>query len=825
MKVRKAIKKIAALTGATLMGATMMGGAMAADLSEYPNMFIKDGQFDGILVIGENADAIDNMGVTNIAMALQAAAVTRTEICSSATASTTTVSEGVKIQTSSNKFNFGEDMEDIMPTLDDGDLPEVLATETYDESEGNTKNDVEYTQRIDFTNGTGILQYAQDDDDAPAAQPYVFFDDGAGKFAYTYTLEFDTPVEFDNVTSGENADDLESTTLKIQGQTYTITDAHFHATTGVLDKVTMMVGETIMWMSEGDQITKTIDGTDHTIKMVDVADSTPASCGFEIDGTSIWIDKDKTETVSGVTVGVTDVKTVHAKDYDADICKVNLGASELILEEGQEVNKDGSDVDGSDVTLSSADPSTGGSWTGITITWLPDDNIYLSAEEDNNEILDPVFGNFKFVFGGVVADYEQITFDVSSEDGDMKFVNTDGKEVTIPLAADEATDTVYFGKGITANKRLYFGAGHNTTLADMTDATASTANCMLNADNDVRNCEGAMWLLVTGKEAHVIKLKDIDVGNAKIDFEDLTYGTTDTGNDYTAGTDTPIYIAGIGTVNVYVNSNADNATVGISNGVAPTAAETKYGAKIEGIASAADRNNVTVKWKEEAGSGGTASDIEMTIVYDDGSDDSLEIENPVFTLGAGTEYGALNFDADDDDNKIYATNNYGSYIEFDSKNRDSLVINHPSKQVYAELYVTPTGAAVTVNDGSSAGCQVSETVNKIPSSVNKFDKDVTDVTAQNIITVGGPCANSVTSALMGNPEVCYEGFEAGQAMIKLIESGDKVALIVAGASGEDTWRASKIMQNYDQYTLTGKEMVATTVSEAGLSVTPVTVTE
>ena len=36
---------------------------------------------------------------------------------------------------------------------------------------------------------------------------------------------------------------------------------------------------------------------------------------------------------------------------------------------------------------------------------------------------------------------------------------------------------------------------------------------------------------------------------------------------------------------------------------------------------------------------------------------------------------------------------------------------------------------------------------------------------------------------MGNPEECGAGFEAGKAIIQLVDNGDKVALIVAGGLG------------------------------------------
>src|SRR3989338_4848960 len=71
MRVKKAIKKIAALgAGISMVGATMLG-AMAADLSSYPDLFIKDGQFNGAIVVGDKAAAEDVVGSIDIATSLQ----------------------------------------------------------------------------------------------------------------------------------------------------------------------------------------------------------------------------------------------------------------------------------------------------------------------------------------------------------------------------------------------------------------------------------------------------------------------------------------------------------------------------------------------------------------------------------------------------------------------------------------------------------------------------------------------------------------------------------------------------------------------------------
>src|SRR3989338_6619249 len=71
MRVQKAIKKIAALSaGATMLGATIMG-AMAADLSMYPEPFVKNGRFNGVIVVGDQAKADDVLGSIDIATSLQ----------------------------------------------------------------------------------------------------------------------------------------------------------------------------------------------------------------------------------------------------------------------------------------------------------------------------------------------------------------------------------------------------------------------------------------------------------------------------------------------------------------------------------------------------------------------------------------------------------------------------------------------------------------------------------------------------------------------------------------------------------------------------------
>src|SRR3972149_3652918 len=110
MELRKAIRKIAALgIGATMAGATILGAVTAADLSEYPAPFIKDGKFSGVLVIGDKAAAEDVIGVSDIAVSLQFAATKAVKVGAAGTV--TPEGEAWKVGTSTKILEISENLE------------------------------------------------------------------------------------------------------------------------------------------------------------------------------------------------------------------------------------------------------------------------------------------------------------------------------------------------------------------------------------------------------------------------------------------------------------------------------------------------------------------------------------------------------------------------------------------------------------------------------------------------------------------------------------------------------------------------------------------
>ena len=72
MRFQKTIKRMIALgTGAIMLGSSVMA---AADLGNYPAPFIKDGKFNGVLIVGNKAAAEDVIGISDIISSLQFAA-------------------------------------------------------------------------------------------------------------------------------------------------------------------------------------------------------------------------------------------------------------------------------------------------------------------------------------------------------------------------------------------------------------------------------------------------------------------------------------------------------------------------------------------------------------------------------------------------------------------------------------------------------------------------------------------------------------------------------------------------------------------------------
>jgi hypothetical protein len=342
MEKKNWAKRIVALgTGALMLGATILGATAATwDLMDYPAPFVADGQLDDtVLVVGAAAQTADVLGAIDIAAALQAAAVSQTAVEVS-TAVAPTTEDGLKIEKNGAPFNINDQMTDVQTTdLDDSDL-DLLSDGTFDDNEGDNTGETDFTQTLAFgttSDDTFELMMEQPDDsdvyeDGRPFGTYLHLAKNAD--VYTYTLLLDSGVDVDN------AADMEGNTLDIQGNTYTITDARADTSGTGVDKLTVVAGDSTLWLVQDQPYTI----GSHTVTVVDV-DSGETKCGVNVDGVTIWIDDGTTEEFGDMSVGVLDVVAVYTKDYDADTCELSLGSYEIVLEDGEKVSINDVDLD------------------------------------------------------------------------------------------------------------------------------------------------------------------------------------------------------------------------------------------------------------------------------------------------------------------------------------------------------------------------------------------------------------------------------------------------------------------------------------------------
>ena len=201
MEFKKTIKRISALgIGASMVGATLFG-AMAADLANYPNQYIKAGKFAGVLVVGDKAAAQDVIGVSDIAVSLQFAA---TKPAEAAGAEVAAEGDAWKVGTSTKMLEIGEGLNsgtsretirNITTFIDGTDL-DALASGTVTSPKG----DAPYNQYLYLlgpgagqVTDTGFVIYTEDDTDVTG--DFLYF--RSGKEIGRYMLEFTTALESD----------------------------------------------------------------------------------------------------------------------------------------------------------------------------------------------------------------------------------------------------------------------------------------------------------------------------------------------------------------------------------------------------------------------------------------------------------------------------------------------------------------------------------------------------------------------------------------------------------------------------------------------------
>ncbi|MBD3209544.1 hypothetical protein GF367_03955, partial [Candidatus Woesearchaeota archaeon] len=134
------------------------------------------------------------------------------------------------------------------------------------------------------------------------------------------------------------------------------------------------------------------------------------------------------------------------------------------------------------------------------------------------------------------------------------------------------------------------------------------------------------------------------------------------------------------------------------------------------------------------------------------------------------------------------------------------------------VFLNGPDAVVVTSGGDSGDAYV---INEfVVGQIAVYDDEAMSLIGETpLIAVGGPCVNTVAMDLMGDPEVCTEGFSEGKAKIKLWESQN--AIMVAGMLAEDTTGAAQVLAAYEDYDLSGDEVEVITTDLTDLEVNTV----
>jgi len=811
MEMKKVTKRLFAIgTGVLMLGATAMGALAAVDLKDYPSMFVKNGTFNGYLVVGENAKPIDNLAMTDIAASMKYQKPSET--------STVSVSgDAWKVGTSAKKLEMansnaaagsitGEQIYDISTFISKDEL-KALASGTYSTGDG----EYNYNQYIYLDTGNvntnEIVKFAEDDNDKVADFFYV----QSGKNIGKYVLEFTSPAQSDVTdssgsasTTGTYLKDFENTKINMLGKEYTIVMARRPngATGSGSIKLVLMSGAVKDSVLEGEEKTYTVDGKEYKVKLVFV-DGTYAK--FTINGeTTDKLQVGETKKLAdGKEVGLSEVLYqsyaggVHSASFFLGAGKVEL--RDNTVDETTDTSDYGvllsgnDEVDGTQVFVDGSDNNVTFRLNSIAVNMSAEDDFYVGAGEKLSDVL-------------VAAGEEEEALFTNNWDIEYKGLTTEKTHAIKLTSSTDRKYTLVFYDGDNSKVDLPLAYAASDTTIQLSEDTADKAVIV---KEDVAASKNDYLVLTGGDDTagtaktYVLQYKGADRStktNPKIQFKNIGNGES---LEYSVSSSYPIATVKIGGNSFTVNASStavDDFPITMDlDGDATTqeTANTKivdyYGATIVlagGLNASTARLGAIDNMTVTIGTNYTSDyDTEgpSALVTQIGAAATNEVTADSFSVGGA---GNVLLNPTGEENVYYGYTSMGGKITYKTPSGQpaELTYDYPENQVLPQVYVT--SGAIT-SSSTTGGTWTPVTI----VDATKLDSEVADAKAQNLIVIGGPCVNSVAASLLGNPAACADGFTPGKAKVKLFENGANVAMLVAGYTGEDTRLAGKVIAN------------------------------
>lgn len=849
------VKRLFAVgTGVAMLGATAMGAMAAVDLKDYPNMFVKDGVFDGYFVVGENAASVDNLAMTDIAASMK-------YLKADDTTAVTVEGDNWKVGTSVKFLEMannngtasglvGETFRDIITFISDDEL-DALKDGTWSTSEA----DYGFQQFMYFDSegrdgqdDNRIVKYVEDDSDKTDINLFI----KNSRQIARYKMEFTSTAESDVTdsagsadTTGTYLDDFENTDLSMLGKDYSVVLARRPASGaqggGGSVKLTLMSGSTRDTLLEGESKSYKVGDKEYdvTLSFVDSDEAKftvngEATNKLKVGETSVLADKSE--------VGVSEILYqdyaggVHSTTFFIGASKMELRDDDVSDATGAYNMKVGSeDIDGTKVVIGGSDNNVTFRISTIDVNMTAEDDFFVGKDQKLSAVI--AAGNEEeevLMNGGFDVEFKGLETEEANEIGlktssakryKLNLFDGDGKAVDVPIAYAESatnlssgedtqvgTTRTNFKRLILAENAIALGGAAGTIEKDdyfvVTGGTATDGS----AKSYLLQYKGQDK---TTKTSPKIKFKNVGSG------ETLEYAVSSTNASAT------IKLGGYSFIVNGQSSNVDDIgiVVDLNGGGTIEAAGNisfvdYYGSQ---WAIAQVVAGMGCSWLDCNGTGTVAPvpyvGVTVTTPNADDYDNILPAQMRLnLTATTGPELRASLYDVtlstpDGETEVSYGYTSLGTYIKFAAPSSDpqELTLTYPKTQALAQVYLTSGATSSSTTAGG--------TLTKVEIvDATKLDSEIADAKAQNLIVVGGPCVNTVSAELLGNPASCTEGFTPGKARVKLFEQANgNVAMLVAGYSGADTRLAGKVLANTNKIAAAGGtevEIEGTTTADA-----------
>ena len=846
MKLIKTVKKILALsTGAVMVGATVMG-ASAANLNEFPSPWIQNGRFNGLIVVGDQANAGDVLGAIDIATQLQFDARVRVR-----TGQTTTTTSQVSVsgeawrvddlEISERGTGVNESISDVDTEIGSSELPTLLADGTLETSD----EDYDYKQVLQFeelrnASESGLVSrsvvLAESRNSVNRRDVDLFFYVKKDEQIARYVLEFDSSAEAEITDAAGDLDQDGNTLYNLEGESLTMLGKTWDIVQADIDGdgvgLTLLGGARTDTLSQGGSEVYTVRGKTYDVT-VELVNEDRAK--FQING----------EITRSIRVGNTDtlkdgslvgVREINYESFagGSRLVEFYIGANKIELEDrnitdelkGERLIIGTDRTDSTEVRITGKVESDRVKIDTIELDFIADSNLFIPEGHMMSEQLEEpeaLLGAWDIQYSGLeTANTEEIILSGDEEQYTLDFTDGNGESINVPLVHTETG----------AGSKVKLGDSDNLLVLHESQAIGLDDYFVVSDYDQSRGERETYVLQYTGARNGRLDFDVVGGDSQEVTYDLGTDDDVDVGEDLKGSIDVGGQDYRVYGGQANIDPEDDDFAIKVDldgDGTLSSAAVDTDNAIVITTNAGAEITITGVTTATYTDDGGAAT---VTVSIDNG-DEEFDNKNP---SPVGLTISALddelkgkkstdtkhNFEDDGSDTDLAYTS-LGARVVYDtSDDVPTLRIDYPVTQQLPQLFVvTPDVQISSTGGGAEAGGpDVNYETNPISSGIAQLASEAGDIRSKNTIVIGGPCANTAAATLMDNPQPCGKDFSQGKALIRLVEhTNGNVALLVAGYDAIDTRRAARVVAEYEKWNqFSGMDLTITGTSFTNIQV-------